>query len=151
MKCFPVTHAYVSLTMQDHDERANMLAEIGWACGMTGDRRSAMQSANTLPLIGRVFSVFLFAHAPGRFYRLAVVTQHESGDSDPAGLAGLRGHLNTPSVSAARPPPSAPKNERAVYGDDHDVQKTNVVLLSNASSGAFQHRGRKLISSRPPK
>ena len=43
--------------MQDHDERANMLAEIGWACGMTGDRRSAMQSANTLPLIGRVLCV----------------------------------------------------------------------------------------------
>jgi hypothetical protein len=118
---------------------------------MTGDRRSAMQSANPLPRALRVFSVFLLAHAPGRFYRLAVVTQHESGDTDPAGQAGLRGHLNTPSVSASRPQPSPPENERAFYGDDHDVQKTNVFLLSNASSGAFHHRGRKLISSRPPK
>lgn len=39
----------ISQFLQDHQERANMLAEIGWACSMTGDRRGAMQSANTSP------------------------------------------------------------------------------------------------------
>jgi hypothetical protein len=36
--------AHPSSIIQDHQERANLLAEIGWACSMTGDRRSAMQS-----------------------------------------------------------------------------------------------------------
>ena len=38
-----VFHASHSLVVQDNQERANMLAEIGWACSMTGDRASAMQ------------------------------------------------------------------------------------------------------------
>ena len=74
---------------------------------------------------------------------MAVVTEHEGGDSDPAGFAGLRGHLNTP----ARPPASAAKKELGGDGDE-EISKTSVVL-SSANGGAFPHRGRKLISSRP--
>ena len=79
---------------------------------------------------------------------MAVVAEHEGGDTDPSGSAGLRGHLNTPSVGSARPPPSRAKHELDVNRNE-DITKTSVVVLSNTSSGAFQHRGRKVVSSRP--
>jgi hypothetical protein len=75
-----------------------------------------------------------------------VTAEHEGGNTDPTGSAGLRGHPNTPSVGVTRPPlSSASESEQMLIGDAA-VTKSNVVVLSKTSSGAFKHRGRKLVS-----
>jgi hypothetical protein len=76
-----------------------------------------------------------------------VVAEHEGGNTDPAGSAGFRGHPNTPSSFLERPPLSAASFEHNFNGETL-ATKSNIVVLSKGNSGAFQHRGRKLVSSK---
>lgn len=75
-----------------------------------------------------------------------MTAEHEGGNTDPTGSAGLRGHPNTPSVGVTRPPLSSASESVQMFIGDAAVSKSNVVVLSKTSSGAFKHRGRKLVS-----
>ena len=76
-----------------------------------------------------------------------MTAEHEGGNSDPTGSAGFRGHPNTPSIGAAKPPPSSSAKFELIEDGDSAVSNSNIVVLSKANSGAFQHRGSKLVSS----
>ncbi len=123
--------------------------------GLQHDGRPRLRHAVTPPpspvciLRGAMLSAFLPLFTSARYYRLAVTAEHEHGNTDPSGSAGLRGHPNTPSMGTARPPLSAKAEHMNTHGGEAGVTKSNVVMLSKANSGAFQHRGRKLVSSVP--
>jgi hypothetical protein len=78
---------------------------------------------------------------------LAVTAEHEGSNSDPTGSAGFKGHPNTPSNGATRLPLSTPAISELIMDRDESVTNSSVVVLSKASRGGFQHRGRKLVNS----
>ena len=79
---------------------------------------------------------------------MAVVAEHEGGNTDPTGSAGFRGHPNTPSSSFLERPPLSAAGFEHNFNGDTIASKSNIVVLSKGNSGAFQHRGRKLVSSK---
>jgi hypothetical protein len=80
---------------------------------------------------------------------MAVAAEDESSNIDRSGSAGLRGHPNTPSTGTSRPVPLAKSGERPLHEDAAAAKiQSNYVLLTKHSSGSFQHRGRKLVSSK---